>query len=159
MPLGASLPRIEPSAHPVEVLAGSDSRQPLPPTSSALGIADAEVTTRRGPAAAGRQIAERSGTPVVVRAAEVTGTSAEDRGKVKGALLVRSEPQGAVVSINGVVHGRTPLVIRDLGAGSRVVRLDLAGYERWSWAVGVVANRRTPVTVKLQPEPRGAGQE
>ena len=80
-------------------------------------------------------------------------------GKVRGALLVKSEPQGAEVSINGVVHGRTPLVIRDLGAGSRVVRLDLAGYERWSWAIAVVANRRTPVTVKLQPELRGASQE
>jgi hypothetical protein len=56
------------------------------------------------------------------------------------------------------VHGRTPLMIRDLGAGSRVVRLDLPGYERWSWAVAVVAYRRTPVSVKLQPAVRGAGQ-
>jgi hypothetical protein len=72
--------------------------------------------------------------------------------RIAGALLVRSEPKGAQVSINGVVHGRTPLVIRGLDAGSRVVRLELPGYERWSWAVGVVANKQTPVTVKLQPE-------
>ena len=157
VPLEASLPQIQPSTHPMEVLGAGASRQPLP-TSSDLGIADAEVTTRRGPAAA-RQVAERSATPVVVRAAEVTDTSGGDRGRAKGALLVRSDPQGAEVSINGVAHGRTPLVIRDLGAGSRVVRLDLAGYERWSWAIAVVANRRTPVTVKLQPEARGAGQE
>ena len=90
----------------------------------------------------------------VVRATEVPGTPGTDRKGVTGALLVKSEPQGAEVSINGVSHGRTPLVIRDLYAGSRVVRLDLAGYERWSWAVAVVANRRTPVTVKLQPEPQ-----
>ncbi len=77
---------------------------------------------------------------------------AGSRHRISGALLVRSEPKGAQVSINGVVHGRTPLVIRGLDAGSRVVRLDLPGYERWSWAVGVVANRQTPVTVKLQPE-------
>jgi hypothetical protein len=70
---------------------------------------------------------------------------------------VKSDPQGAEVSINGVVHGRTPLVIRDLGAGSRVVRLDLPGYERWSWAVAVVGNKRTPLTVKLRPESRGVG--
>ena len=67
--------------------------------------------------------------------------------------------QGAEVSINGVVQGRTPLVIRDLGAGSRVVRLELPGYERWSWAVAVVANKRTPLTVKLRPESRGAGNQ
>jgi len=164
MPLSESLPQIERSARPVDALASRVLRQPLPPTSSALGIADAEVTTRRGPAvvaapAPSRLVAERRATPVVVRAAEVTGTSGGDRSKVTGALLVKSDPQGAEVSINGVVHGHTPLVIRDLGAGSRVVRLDLAGYERWSWAVAVVANRRTPVTVKLQPELRGASQE
>ena len=45
-------------------------------------------------------------------------------------------------------------MIRDLGAGSRVLRLDLPGYERWSWAVAVVGNKRTPVPVKLQPESR-----
>ena len=70
---------------------------------------------------------------------------------------MESDPQGAEVSINGVVQGRTPLVIRDLGAGSRVVRLELPGYERWSWAVAVVANKRTPLTVKLRPETRGVG--
>ncbi len=166
-PPGESLPQVDGPGHPMDLVVGSVPRQPLPPTSSALGIADAEVTTRRGPAApvpvpaaaAGRPVADGHATPVVVRAAEVTGTAGADLGKVRGALLVKSEPQGAEVSINGVVHGRTPLVIRDLGAGSRVVRLDLAGYERWSWAIAVVANRRTPVTVKLQPELRGASQE
>jgi len=157
MPLGQSLPRVERTKEPVDVLAGSRLPQVLPPTSSALGLADAEVTTSRPRTAPVEQDLVRRPGVVVVRASEVTGTSGTDR-RVKGALLVKSDPQGAEVSINGVVHGRTPLVIRDLGAGSRVLRLDLPGYERWSWAVAVVANRRTPVTVKLQPEVRGAGQ-
>lgn len=73
---------------------------------------------------------------------------------VVGTLVVTSEPAGAEVSINGVSHGRTPLRIPGLAAGSRVVRLELPGYERWSWAVRVVANRQTPLVVKLQPEGR-----
>jgi hypothetical protein len=101
-------------------------------------------TDRHGPGSAVRERQEPPARPAAeARVAKV---------RVSGALLVRSEPKGAQVSINGVVHGRTPLVIRGLDAGSRVVRLDLPGYERWSWAVGVVANKQTPVTVKLQPE-------
>ena len=68
-----------------------------------------------------------------------------------------SEPSGAEVSINGVTHGHTPLKIENVVAGTRVVRLELPGYARWSWAVTVVANKRTPVTVKLQPDGRRLG--
>jgi hypothetical protein len=42
------------------------------------------------------------------------------------ALCSWVDPEGAEVSINGVVRAM-PLVIRDLGAGSRVVRLELPG--------------------------------
>ena len=120
------------------------------------GIADAEVTTGPTLTVAPRPAVPRRPDVVVVRAVEGEGLSgsAAPGTRVKGTLVVKSDPQGAEVSINGVVHGRTPLMIRDLGAGSRVLRLDLPGYERWSWAVAVVGNKRTPVTVKLQPESR-----
>jgi hypothetical protein len=71
-----------------------------------------------------------------------------------GTLLVDSEPSGAEVLINGVPHGRTPLEVSALPVGSRVIRLELPGYEHWSWAVNIVADKRTPLRVKLQPEPR-----
>jgi PEGA domain len=69
-----------------------------------------------------------------------------------GALRVTSQPQGAEVSLNGVHQGRTPLTIRRVRAGSRVVSLFLPGYERWSWSVAVVADRETPLAVKLQAD-------
>lgn len=75
----------------------------------------------------------------------------QPRGYV-GALVVTSEPQGADVSVDGVPHGRTPLAITNLNVGSRVVRLELPGHQRWSWAVSVVANRQTPVAVRLVPQ-------
>jgi hypothetical protein len=136
-------------------------------TSGSAGIADTGVATvspRRNSVA--RAPLPRRPSVAVVRAvpaspassgpSSVMASDAASR-RVKGTLLVKSDPLGAEVSINGIVHGRTPLMIRDLGAGSRVLRLDLPGYERWSWAVTVVANRRTPVTVKLRPESRPVG--
>jgi hypothetical protein len=68
-----------------------------------------------------------------------------------GSLVVTSEPEGADVSVDGVPQGRTPLTIKNLNIGSRILRLDLAGHQRWSWAVSVGANRRTPVAVRLYP--------
>ena len=82
---------------------------------------------------------------------------ADTRHTTVGTLQVGSEPSGAEVFVNGVSRGRTPLTLRGLPPGSRVVRLDMPGYLRWSWSVAVVANKRTPVSVKLQPDTRRAG--
>ena len=127
------------------------------PTTGAAVPADEVITSATLPDnGLVRSASPRRASAAVVRVAD--GESVPTVGRqIKGTLLVKSDPQGAEVSINGVVQGRTPLVIRDLGAGSRVVRLELPGYERWSWAVAVVANKRTPLTVKLRPESRGVG--
>ena len=82
---------------------------------------------------------------------------ADTRDTAVGTLQVGSVPSGAEVFVNGVSQGRTPLTLHGLPPGSRVVRLDMPGYERWSWSVAVVANKRTPVSVKLQPDARRAG--
>jgi hypothetical protein len=89
--------------------------------------------------------------PAIAPSRSIAGRPAS---RVVGTLVVTSEPAGAEVSINGVSHGRTPLRVAGVAAGSRVVRVELPGYERWSWAVRVIANRQTPVVVKLQPEAR-----
>jgi hypothetical protein len=77
--------------------------------------------------------------------------TAHERGYF-GSLMVTSDPEGADVSVDGVPQGRTPLAIAKLNIGSRVVRVELPGHQRWSWAVSVVANRRTPIAVRLLPE-------
>ena len=154
--MGASLAPVDPAPSAAE----RTPRRAETPTSTtgSNAIADADVTTGPISSTERRSAALRRPEVVVVRAVEGAGLSATAAAdtRAKGTLLVKSDPQGAEVSINGIVHGRTPLMIRDLGAGSRVLRLDLPGYERWSWAVAVVANKRTPVTVKLQPESRRA---
>ena len=133
-------------------------REPVPQT--AEGARSTDTTSGSGvrlvPVAA-RSAAVRAPEAEVVTLRETGGSGAVAGRRARGALVVRSEPQGAEVSINGVAQGRTPLVIKDVSAGSRVVRLDLPGYERWSWAIAVAADKQTPVSVKLQPELRAAG--
>jgi hypothetical protein len=46
-----------------------------------------------------------------------------------GRLLVRSTPQGASVSVDGVARGVTPLAIRDLDLGSRAITVTYRGYD------------------------------
>jgi PEGA domain len=97
--------------------------------------------------------ASRAASPKPARAtanATPIQPAPQPRGYV-GSLVVTSEPQGADVSVDGVPQGRTPLAISNLNVGSRVVRLDLPGHQRWSWAVSVVANRQTPIAVRLLP--------
>ena len=70
-----------------------------------------------------------------------------------GSLAVSSSPPGAQVFVNGAQVGVTPLLLSDLAAGSRVVRLELAGYERWSSAVRIIASEETKVDAQLRPSP------
>ena len=58
----------------------------------------------------------------------------------RGSLTVTSSPEGAQVHLNNVWVGTTPLVALDVPVGSRVVRVELEGHERWSSVVRIVAN-------------------
>jgi hypothetical protein len=71
----------------------------------------------------------------------------------RGSLTVRSSPEGALVFVNGAQVGVTPLVLEDQAAGSRAVRVELDGYERWSTATRIVANQSTAVVAELRPLP------
>jgi hypothetical protein len=69
----------------------------------------------------------------------------------RGSLAVSSSPQGAQVFVNGVSVGVTPLLLRNMPVGSRAVRVELDGHERWSSAVRIVASQRTLAAAKLLP--------
>jgi hypothetical protein len=119
--------------------------------------ADKAVATS-GKAASSNASKRRSPEDVITSGSAKAAPAPSGGSRLSGALLVTSDPQGAEISINGVVKGKTPMLIRGLAAGSRVVRLDLPGYEPWSWSVRVAADTQTPVTVKLHREPRGSQQ-
>jgi PEGA domain-containing protein len=70
-----------------------------------------------------------------------------------GSMSINSRPEGAVVFLNGRRVGTTPLLMPELPVGSRAVRLTMSGYNTWSQAVQVVADRRTTVSATLIEAP------
>ena len=68
-----------------------------------------------------------------------------------GSLRIDSAPQGARVFIDRTAAGVTPLVARDLSAGSHAVRVEADGHLPWSSAIRVVADRQTRVHTTLAP--------
>jgi len=95
------------------------------------------VATRGVPTAAVRQQSLRKGatTPQFV-----------------GTLLIESDPAGAAAFVNQESVGDTPVLLKDLRAGSYVVRLEHEGYQRWSSAATVSAVRQEHVKAKLERE-------
>ena len=67
-----------------------------------------------------------------------------------GSLTIRSEPSGALVSIDGSLAGYTPLT-RPVRAGSHQVVLTKSGYRDWSGRVQVFAGVTTTITPRLEP--------
>jgi hypothetical protein len=66
------------------------------------------------------------------------------------ALVVESRPPGAVVFLNGERVGTTPLTLDTVATGSQVLRLEMAGYRRWTSSVRVVAGERNRITASLE---------
>ena len=69
-----------------------------------------------------------------------------------GTLLIESDPAGAAAFVNQESVGNTPVLLKDLRAGSYVVRLEYEGYQRWSSAATVSAVRQERVKAKLDRE-------
>jgi hypothetical protein len=65
-------------------------------------------------------------------------------------LTIISKPAGASVFLDGRDVGKTPLSVPAVTAGSHVVRLELAGYRRWSSSVRIVAGQKERVTASLE---------
>jgi hypothetical protein len=68
-----------------------------------------------------------------------------------GDLGVQSVPSGAALFINQQRVGETPFQLKGLRAGSHVIRIEQEGYQRWTAAVLVSADKETRVSAELQP--------
>ena len=67
-------------------------------------------------------------------------------------LRVITEPAGARVTVDGVGWGQSPLTIRALTPGARVVRVTLDGYAAQERRVAVSSDTaRTTVRITLRP--------
>jgi len=92
-----------------------------------------------------------SGVPTAAVREQSVGKGAKTPQFV-GTLLIESDPAGATVFINQQSVGDTPVLLKQLRAGSYVVRLEHEGYQRWSSAATVSAVRQERVKAKLDRE-------
>jgi hypothetical protein len=148
--------------------AASASAQPPAPAATQPALASVAPTPPAGAAEIVKTLKEQSAAlltpsapaaaPPAPRAARTAPAvegerSAESRNSsMMGTLLIASAPKGAKVTIDGVPRGVSPLSVTRLRAGNRIVRLELAGYQRWSWAVYVSPARQTRLNVSLIPD-------
>ena len=91
---------------------------------------------------------ETAVSPQVAKTPAATSTQKES---FVGSLRIDSMPQGARVFIDRQAAGVTPLAVRDLRAGSHVVRVEADGHIPWSSAIRVIADRQTRVHTTLAP--------
>jgi serine/threonine protein kinase len=68
-----------------------------------------------------------------------------------GSLQVTSRPSGAQVFVDDNLIGTTPLLLPDVAAGSRRVRLELSGYKIFTTSVQIEPSERSQVAARLEP--------
>jgi len=140
---GATMRSVVPSVRP-------------PANARAVGVGVPQTVATAGRRESDQTSALSSSRPSIASPLDAPSTQRAVSPKLagyRGSLAVNSAPTGARVLVNGVPVGTTPLLLDDLPVGSRVVCLELDGYERWSSAVRVVANQRVRTAVDLRPSP------
>ena len=154
-------PIVVPSATPPLALDTTASRPHFPGSSADAQSSEedfsARSTLRRSPLAStavgtiGRRDVglNRAVSPSRAGPAASVKRSNASPSSYRGSLALRSAPQGARVFVNGALVGSTPLVLENLPVGSRAVRIEADGYERWSTSTQVVANQQTHVSATL----------
>ena len=68
-----------------------------------------------------------------------------------GSLQVASRPSGAQVFVDDNLIGTTPLLISDVSAGSKHLRIELSGYKAWTTSVQIEPSARVRVSAGLEP--------
>ena len=157
----AQIARVVPAAERESPVAAPVSLLPSTATSLPMFVMPAgRAAATTGTIAAHEVSATDRPDPVQTTGRARTAGASQPGGSLKetvqyvGALTVDSEPTGSVVFVDGQQIGETPVELAGLRAGSHVVRIERDGYDRWTTAVLVVADRQTSVSAKLQA-PRG----
>ena len=68
-----------------------------------------------------------------------------------GSLQVASSPSGAQVFVDGNLIGTTPLLLSDVEAGPRSLRIELSGYRIWMRSILIEPSERSRVSASLEP--------
>jgi hypothetical protein len=133
-----------------------DTEVPSPAAADAAGSPAADEAPRAVASTSGAGAGTGTGAgPAPTRpAATPRGRSTRAAAEPRGRLDVRSFPPGALLTLNGQVHGRTPLSVRDLELGTYAVQIARPGYVPQSMRVTLSEEHpSSTVTVELQEGP------
>ena len=83
--------------------------------------------------------------PTVVPALTTAATNST------GSLQVASRPSGAQVFVDDNLIGTTPLLMSDVAAGPKSLRLELSGYKTWLRSILIEPSARSRVSASLEP--------
>ena len=131
-----------PEAVPVALTTPAPEPPALAPEPPALDPAPAAPPAAPTTGVVASTVALSAPRPQAPTSARVTG--------YRGGLRIESDPAGARVLIDGEEVGVTPLQLKNLPVGSRVVRVEAEGYATWTTAARVVANQHARVSAVLQ---------
>jgi ElaB/YqjD/DUF883 family membrane-anchored ribosome-binding protein len=149
--IGALIASIR-DAEPEKVVSRASTEQtsiPAAPAPTAVGATPSTTVPRSNPSPSSSE--ERVSTPQRPSPDRAPAPIADRPQTFVGTLSITSVPSGASVSINGKPAGVTPLRLPRQRAGSMAVQIARDGFERWSAAVRVPADRLTEVTARLRP--------
>ena len=138
----------EPAGARVTINGEARGRTPLELGELAFGRYDVRVE-QAGFGAEARKVELLADSP----AAELRVTLKPRAVPTTGSAEVVSTPTGAVVSVDGIPVGQTPIKELKLAAGKRRLEVALAGYETWTSTLDVVAGQGGRVDVKLREKP------
>jgi PEGA domain len=146
-----SVDHLDRDAEPEKVVsrASTETSIPVAPAPTAVGATPSTTVPRSNPSPSTRE--ERVSTPQRPSPDRAPAPIAGRPQTFVGTLSITSVPSGASVSLNGKPAGVTPLRLFRQRAGSMAVQIAQDGFERWSAAVRVPADRLTVVTARLRP--------
>jgi serine/threonine protein kinase len=89
--------------------------------------------------------------PTLATVANTTASTRSAPSGQAGSLQVASRPAGAQVFVDDTLIGTTPLLLSEVTAGSKRLRIELSGYKTWTTSVRIEPSARSRVAASLEP--------
>jgi hypothetical protein len=70
-----------------------------------------------------------------------------------GSVNIKSEPSDAIVFLDEMNFGNTPIILTDLKPGEHKLEIKVDGYEGWSEVVDIIPDKEVALTAILQIQP------
>ena len=132
--------------------ASAPTREPEAPAIALVAAADGVRSSTGNIELAAAPTVSQKQTPTQAQTQIETGSvAAEDA--TEGELRITSAPEGALITVNGVGWGTTPVTIRYMPFGKKVIRATKPGYVSAQRGVDFAPDRRVrSVRIRLSPE-------